>query len=93
VQKLAYDTHGQLADWTVVQMRRVQDRWLRVAVYDICHNKGVHVHLFNREGTEFTETSLRPVASYQDIVDGLDYALERVITHWEENERRSDRGY
>jgi len=31
--------------------------------------------------------------SYQDVEDGLDYAVDRVVEHWEENERRSDRGY
>lgn len=92
-QKLAHDAYGRLADWAVVQMRRVEGRWLRVAVYDICHGKGVHVHLYNREGEQFTETPLRPVASYQDVEEGLDYALERVVEHWQENERRSDRGY
>jgi len=92
-QRLGEDAYGRLAEWAVVQMRRVEDQWQRVAVYDICHGKGVHVHLYDREGREFTETSLRPVTCYQDVEDGLDYALERVTRHWEENERRSDRGY
>jgi hypothetical protein len=93
VQKFAEDTYGRLAEWAVVQLRRVEGRWHRVAVYDICHGKGVHVHLYDREGIQFTETPLRPVASYQDVEDGLDYAVDRVVEHWEENERRSDRGY
>jgi len=93
VQKFAEDACGRIAEWAVVQLRRVEGRWRRVAVYDICHGKGVHVHLYDREGIQFTETPLRPVVSYQDVEDGLDYAVDRVVEHWEENERRSDRGY
>ncbi len=93
VQKLGYDKYQRLAEWAVVQMRRDGDRWRRVAVYDICHAQGVHLHLFNRQEIEFTETPLRPVSSYQDVDDGLDYALERVTECWLDNERRSDRGY
>lgn len=93
VQKFANDEYGRLTEWAVVQMRRDGDRWRRVAVYDICHGKGVHLHLFNAQKIEFSEQRLRPVLSYQDIEDGLDYALERVTECWQENERRSDRGY
>ena len=37
VQKFAEDAYGRLAEWAVVQLRRVEGRWHRVAVYDICH--------------------------------------------------------
>lgn len=93
VQKFSLDEYGRTVEWAVVQMRRDGDRWRRVAVYDICHGKGVHLHLYDREEVQFTETPLRPVRSYQDVDDGLDYALERVTECWLENERRSDRGY
>jgi hypothetical protein len=92
VQRLGYDEYQRLTEWAVVQMRREDDRWCRVAVYDICHGKGVHVHLYDRQEIEFTEQFLRPVSSYRDIEVGLDYALERVTECWQENERRSDRG-
>jgi hypothetical protein len=93
VQKFSLDEYGRVAEWAVVQMRRDGDQWRRVAVYDICHGKGVHLHLYDREEVQFTETPLRPVLSYQDVDDGLDYALERVTECWQENERRSNRGY
>lgn len=73
-------------------MRRVDGVWHRVATYDTCHNKGMHIHLFNAWGEEFTEVTIRPVESYGEVDEALDYALERVTSHWQENERRSDRG-
>ncbi len=94
IQRLGYDERGRLAEWAVVQSRRRNGRWQRVAVYDICHGKGVHVHLFNQQEIEFTETLVRQVMSYKDVEDGLDYVLDRLIeSWWQENERRSDRGY
>ena len=39
--------------------------------------KGVHVHLFNRQEIESTETRLSMVTSYKDAEDGLDYVLGR----------------
>ncbi|MGH3904225.1 MAG: DUF7718 family protein [Pseudonocardiaceae bacterium] len=92
-QKFSQDAYGRVAEWAVVQLRRDGDRWRRIAVYDICHGKGVHVHLYDRQEIEFTEAFLRPVSSYQDVEDGLDYAVQRVTECWQENERRSDRGY
>jgi hypothetical protein len=56
VQKFSLDEYGRVAEWAVVQMRRDGDRWRRVAVYDICHGKGVHLHLYDREEVQFTET-------------------------------------
>jgi len=65
-----------------------------VALYDTCHGKGVHLHLYDRQEKEFTQVSLRPITSYKDLEDGLDYVLDHLIDPWcEENERRSDRGY
>ncbi|MGH3826154.1 MAG: hypothetical protein ACRDQX_03120 [Pseudonocardiaceae bacterium] len=93
VQRLDYDERERLVEWAVVQSRLRNDRWQRVASYDICHDKGVHVHLFNRHEIEFTEIGLRLVASYKDVEDGLDYVLHRLTECWQENERRSDRGY
>lgn len=92
-QRLGFDERGRLVEWAVVQSRRRNGRWQRAAVYDICHGKGVHVHLFNQQETEFTETYLRPVTSYKDVEDGLDHVLDRLSDGWLENERRSDRGY
>lgn len=93
VQRLECDERDRVVEWAVIQSRLRNDRWQQVAVYDICHGKGMHVHLFNRQGEEFTEVRLRSIVSYEDVEDGLDYALDRVIESWEENERRSDRGY
>ncbi len=55
VQKFSLDEYGRVAEWAVVQMRSDGDRWRRVAVYDICHGKGVHLHLYDREEVQFTE--------------------------------------
>lgn len=93
IQRFVMDDHDQIRQWAVVQVRRVGGRWQRVAVYDTCHDKGVHVHFYDRNGVEFAETALRSVDSYDDLVDGLDYAVDRVVMAWRENERRSDRGY
>jgi hypothetical protein len=50
------------------------------------------MHLFDRLEREFAEESLRPVTSYQEFLAGLDYAVDRVVKAWRENQRRSDRG-
>ena len=94
IQSIGYDERGQVAEWAVIQMRRVEGGWQRVAVYD-AHppEKGLHVHLYGRNDKEFAEEPLRDVNSYNDFVAGLDYALQRVSEAWRENERRSDRGY
>lgn len=94
-QRLGYDERGRLVEWAVIQSRLRSGRWQQVAVYDICHDKGLHIHLFNREEEEFTEVRLRPVTSYKEVEDGLDYVLHRLIDLgcWQENERRSDCGY
>lgn len=92
IQKIGEDTYGRIAEWAVVQMRFDGEGWRRVAVYDICHRKGMHVHLYDRSGVEFTQVPLRPVASYRDAEDCLGDAQDRVFRYWQENERRSDRG-
>jgi hypothetical protein len=93
VQRLGLDERDRVAEWAVIQMRKVDSEWRRVVVYDCCHGKGLHVHHYNREGMEFAEVVVRPVNSYSDFESALDYALERVTMSWQENERRSDRGY
>ncbi|MGB6163608.1 MAG: hypothetical protein WBF75_13755 [Pseudonocardiaceae bacterium] len=94
VQRLDYDERERLVEWAVIQSRLAGvGGWQLVAVYDICHSKGVHVHLFNRQEEEFTEVRLRSVTSYKDVEDGLDYVVDRVLEHCQENERRSDHGY
>ena len=93
IQRFGYDEWNRLASWAVIQMRRDEDgTWRRVAHYDVCHNKGLHIHLFNRQQEEFTQVAIRQVQSYEESERALDYALERVVMHWQENERRSDRG-
>jgi hypothetical protein len=95
IQRLAFDEQGRLVEWAVIQSRLVDGQWQRVAVYDTCHDKGVHVHLFNRQEERFTEISLRrPIKSYKDVEDGLDYVMHCLIDlgYWQENERRSDCG-
>lgn len=87
------DEYGRINDWAVVQRRVVNEVRQTVAVYDACHGKDVHVHLYNRDGIEFDQHPLhRPVRSYSELEDGMDYATERVVKDWLENERRSDRG-
>jgi hypothetical protein len=93
VVRFVMDDHDRIKRWAVVQLRRVGGRWRRVAEYDSCNNKGVHVHFLNRDEVRFAQTHLRPVDSYADLVEGLDYAVDRVVEAWRENERRSDRGY
>ncbi|MGH3936244.1 MAG: hypothetical protein ACRDS1_14925, partial [Pseudonocardiaceae bacterium] len=92
-QRLGYDEQGRLAEWAVIQSRHRNGQWQRVAVYDICHGKGVHVHLFNRQEIEFTERPVRQITSYRDVEEGLDYVLNLLTVSWQDNERRSDRGY
>lgn len=48
IQRLDYDERERLVEWAVIQSRLTNGEWQRVAVYDTCHGKGVHVHLFNR---------------------------------------------
>jgi hypothetical protein len=93
VQRFVMDDRDRIVEWAVIQLRRVNGRWRRVAEYDTCHNKGVHVHFLNRDEVRFAETQLRSIDSDDDLVEGLDYALSRVAEAWGENERRSDRGY
>jgi hypothetical protein len=93
VQRFVMDDRDRIKRWAVVQIRRVQGSWHRVAVYDTCHEKGIHVHFYDKEDVEFAETHLRSVDSNADLVEGLDYAVVRVVEAWRENERRSERGY
>jgi hypothetical protein len=93
VQRFDLDERGRIVEWAVVQTRTVGTRSQRVVVYDTCHSKGVHAHFYDREGQEFAEEPLQPVASYKDLEEGLDHAVRRVVETWRENERRSDRGY
>lgn len=93
-QRLECDERDRLIEWAVVQSRLRNGQWQRVALYDICHGKGVHLHLYDRREEEFTQESLRSVTSYRDVVDGLDHVLKHLIgTWWHQNERRSDCGY
>jgi hypothetical protein len=92
-QRLECDERGRLVEWAVVQSRLRDGKWQRVALYDVCHGKGVHLHLYDRQQEEFTQVSLRPVTSYKDVLDGLDYVMGHLIdVWWHENERRSDCG-
>jgi hypothetical protein len=93
-QRLECDERDRVVEWAVVQSRLRNGRWQRVAVYDVSHGKGVHLHLYDRREKEFTQVSLRPVTCQEDVEDGLDYVMEHLIEPWwHENERRSDRGY
>lgn len=93
VQRLDLDERNRPVEWVVIQMRLVAGRWRRVAVYDTCHQKGVHVHFYDRDENQFDEAVLWDVEGYDDLEQGLDYALKRVSESWRENERRSDRGF
>lgn len=86
------DERGELAEWAVVQERLLDGHWIRVAVYDHAHDKGIHRHLYDQFGNQFDETSLRPVHCRRDFEAGLDYCVDSVVERWEENERRSDCG-
>lgn len=92
--RMRFNRYGQLVEWAIVLLYQDPDdgRWRRVAVYDTCHGKGMHLHLYDRDGTDFTQVFLRPVRSYQDMEECLDEAIDRVERHWEDNLRRSDRG-
>lgn len=93
-QRLDCDERDRLIEWAVIQSRFRSNRWQRVALYDICHGKGVHLHLYDRRETEFTQVSILPVTCQKDIEDGLDHVIEHLIgPWWQENEWRSDRGY
>ena len=76
----------------MIQRRGSGDSARRVAVYDACHGKGMHVHRYDGEEREFDEHPLRPVSSYDELEQALEYAIECVVRDWQENERRSDRG-
>ena len=41
--RYAHDEYGRLTDWAVIQRRNTSDGYRRVAVYDACHGKSVHV--------------------------------------------------
>ena len=84
--------YGQLVDWAVVQIHRDGARWRRIAVYDACHGKGMHVHLYNSQQVDFAQITIRPVHSYQDMEECLQEAIDRVRQHWQDNKRRSDHG-
>jgi hypothetical protein len=92
VQRLSFDERGRLVHWVVVQRRRCDGEWRRVAVYDTSHEKGVHVHLYDRREREFTERHLRSLGCYRDLTESLDDVIKGLVACWQENERRSDRG-
>lgn len=94
VRRMRFDRYGQLIEWAVIlrYQEPATQRWRRIAVYDICHGKGMHVHLYDKRGNDFTQVSLRPVRSYREIGESLDEAVERIHSHWEANLRRSNRG-
>src|SRR4051812_47539235 len=89
IQRLGMDERGQVAAWAVIQMRYRGGRWSRVAVYDVCHSKPLHVHLYGTDEVEFDEHVVveGPVRSREDFEDRLDVAVERVTMYWQENER------
>jgi hypothetical protein len=88
VQRLGFDERGRIAEWAVIQMRKVDGKWQRVVGCDCCHGKGLHAHHYNREGVEFAQVAVRSINSYGDFESALDYALDRVTMTWRENERR-----
>lgn len=91
--KYGLDQYGRVTHWAVIQRRKTELGTHNVAVYDACHGKDVHVHLYDQHSNEIDQHPLhRRVRSYAELEDGLDYATERVVKDWQENERRSDRG-
>ena len=93
IQKLGYNERDELTDWAVVQQCRRDGAWCTVGLYDNCHYKGVHRHLYNRYGQQFDEYLIMAVTSYDDVGLGLDTVLGWLDSNWLENERRSNRGY
>jgi hypothetical protein len=87
--RMEMDERNRLVEWAVVQKRDGH----RVAVYDVCHGKGYHLHLYDERGTEIDEIALRPVDSYADSEACLNDAVERIVRYWVENERRCDRDH
>jgi hypothetical protein len=92
VQSLGFDERNRLAEWAVIQMRRRRGEWKKIAVYDNCHFKGAHRHLYNQREERFDEKPIMPIRSYADVEKSLDHVMEWLKDHWQENERRSDRG-
>lgn len=93
VLKQGFNERNQLAEWAVIQTRVGDDgREQRVAVYDHCHGKGMHVHFYDRHEREFCELPLAAVRSQEDLEKTLDDAVIRVSVEWDRNERRSARG-
>jgi hypothetical protein len=94
IQRLECDEQDRLVEFAVIQQRYRNGRWQRVALYDVCHDKGLHLHLYDRREREFTQVSLMAVTCQKDVEDGFDYVMEHLIRHWwHENERRSDCGH
>jgi hypothetical protein len=91
--RMDFDQRDKIVEWAVIQLKRRGDRWTRVAVYDMCHGKGVHVHRYDSCEDEFAEESVFNVTSYEDVEAGLDYAILRVSESTADNEGRSDRGH
>jgi hypothetical protein len=92
IQKLGHDERERLAEWAVIQQKLCNGEWKTVAVYDNCHFKGVHRHLYNRDGARFDEKPIARVTSYNDVALGLDSVLDWLGKNWLENERRWARG-
>ncbi|GAA1402085.1 hypothetical protein GCM10009613_61470 [Pseudonocardia kongjuensis] len=86
------DQYNRIVEFAVIQRTHEDGDVRRVALYDSCHGKGVHVHYYDRDEREIEQHPLRPVTSYEELESGMDYAIERVSKDWEENERRSRRG-
>lgn len=86
--RMQTDDRNRLVEWAVIQMKNRR----RIALYDVCHGKGYHLHLYNRTAREFAQISLRVVDSYEDMNWAYDDAAVRVSQYWYENERRSDSG-
>ena len=87
-----YDERDRMVEFAITQRRQLGGTWRIVAVYDICHDKGLHVHYHNRDGDEFAEVPINRVDSYGDLDEAFDFAIQAISTAWIDNERRSDRG-
>jgi hypothetical protein len=90
--RLHCDERNRLVRFEVIEEQLVTGQWRRIAVYDMCHHKGLHRHLYGRYEVEFDERWLLVVQSHSDADAAQHYAIEHVTKHWEEHRMRSQRG-
>jgi hypothetical protein len=82
VLKFWNDERSRLVEFAVVQRFSDPDTGLprRVRVYDTCHGKGLHVHIYDDHDQEIEERAIRPIASYDDLESAFQEVMAKVTT-------------